>query len=85
VNGLHWRKTAVGDWTAYADRRRYRVRRVNGFNPPAGPWFWVYVNGVRYTPTGHYEDAVSFPTAIKARRFAERLFTGRTTDVHATS
>jgi hypothetical protein len=35
--------------------------------------FWVYVGGSRYTPTGSIEDAVSFPTGLEARKFADTL------------
>jgi len=70
---MHWLKAPSGDLSALDGTTRYRIRRVNGFKAGAGPWFWLYVNGARHTPTGSYEDAVSFSSAASARRYAEKL------------
>lgn len=36
------------------------------------PMFWLYRDGSRFTPTGRYNDAVSFTTAAEAKAFVER-------------
>ncbi len=54
----------------------FRIRGPLGFKVLAGRKvgvFWLYRNGSRYTPTGHYADAVMFPTALQAKQFAESL------------
>jgi hypothetical protein len=35
------------------------------------PMFWLYRDNQRYTPTGRFDDAVSFPTAREAKAYAE--------------
>ena len=55
-----WTKTATG-WV----RGSWRIK-----GPIMGkPMFWLYRNGLRYTPTGKFDDAVSFATAAAAKQF----------------
>lgn len=59
-------------WTRSLDGWVKGNARVRG--PIMGSeMFWVYVGGSRYTPTGSIEDAVSFPTGLEARKFADTL------------
>jgi hypothetical protein len=61
---IGWRRSLDG-WTK-------DVARVRG--PIMGKdMFWVYINGSRYTPTGHFEDAVSFATGAAARAYADEI------------
>jgi hypothetical protein len=75
---MTWLITTQGGLTALVGRTHYRIRRVNGFRRGAPPLWWLYVGGSRYTPTGRFEDAVSFATIDKARHYAEALVDGRT-------
>ena len=62
---MRWTKSfdgwVSGDW---------KVRRAPSFNRPL---FWLYYRHARFTPTGRYDDAVSFPTAAAAKDFARAM------------
>lgn len=60
---MKWRKRAVGGWIT--DDGRWVIR---------GPIFgkklyWVYLYGVRYSPTGGYDKSVSFDSLETAKRY----------------
>ena len=60
-----WIKTPFGFVGIDEQGTRWSVR-----GPILGnPMWWLYRDGNRYTPTGHYDDAVSFPTAKAAKAF----------------
>ena len=63
---MKWRRTATG-WVSTDGR--WRVR-----GPIMGQkMFWLYRVGFgRFTPTGRYEDVVSFPTAAQAKAATPR-------------
>lgn len=67
-----WLKTFNG-FVGDSPHGRYMVR---------GPIFgkacwWLYLNSSRFTPTGRFEDALSFPTAAAAKRYVEGRTPGR--------
>jgi hypothetical protein len=70
---MKWRRTAMGGWIT--EDGRWGIR-----GPIFGKaMFWVYwrsadaLSASRYTPTGKYDDAVSFPTAAAAKEFVEKI------------
>ena len=59
---MKWSKTATG-WTAHDGLCRWTIR-----GPIMGkPMFWLYRDGSRFTPTGRYDDVVSFTTVREAK------------------
>lgn len=64
---MKWTRTATGGWTAHDGTCRWTVR-----GPIMGkPMFWLYRDGCRFTPTGRYDNVVSFRTAQDAKNKAE--------------
>lgn len=69
---LTWRKTATGNWLS--SDNRWLIRKFNGSRACL---YWIYWHipstgcGGRYTPTGKYEDCVSFLSVPKAKAFCE--------------
>lgn len=64
-----WRLPRAGSGGWLSQDGRWTVR-----GPIMGkPMFWLYVDGRRYTPSGRYEDAVSFKSAAAAKRFVVDL------------
>lgn len=60
---MKWTKTSTG-WTANDGIARWTIR-----GPIIGiSMFWLYRNGSRFTPTGRYDDVVSFTTTREAQR-----------------
>lgn len=58
-----WRRAANGDWIACDGAWRIR-------GPMMGRrMYWLYRNGTRVTPTGRFEDAVSFTTSSAAKGY----------------
>lgn len=65
---MNWNRGATGDWVSEDGKWRVRGPIMSR------PMYWLYAVGVgRYTPTGKYEDAVSFVSATKAKRYAEQI------------
>jgi hypothetical protein len=63
---VKWTQTATGGWTSHDGLCRWTIR-----GPIMGkPMFWLYRDGARFTPSGRYDDVVSFTTARKAKAFA---------------
>jgi hypothetical protein len=64
-----WTKGVMGreHWNGWTVRRAPSFRVENG---QVTRLYWLYRNGSRYTPTGRYDDAVSFPSAPAARAYA---------------
>jgi hypothetical protein len=66
----NWLRGPMGEsWNRWTVRRAPSFKIVNGRTTRR---FWLYHNGLRYTPTGRFEDAVSFASATAAKRYAER-------------
>ena len=64
-----WRRIPIGDSLWDDGVSSWRVR---------GPmWglrmFWLYHDGLRYTPTGLFRDAMSFRTRRAAKAFADKI------------
>ncbi len=60
---MKWTRTATAGWTMHDGVSRWTIR-----GPIMGkPMFWLYRDNTRFTPTGRYDDVVSFKTAREAR------------------
>jgi hypothetical protein len=67
VNRTIWKRRAVGGWIT-ADGQ-WTIR-----GPIMGkPMYWLYFKNGRYTPTGHYNEVVSFTTVSQAKAFVSDL------------
>lgn len=72
---VEWRKDCMGGWITVDGRWRLRV--APSFRLPC---WWLYgprprltVSASRYTPTGRYEDAVSFLSVKAGKEFVKNL------------
>lgn len=64
-----WTKSIDG----WCNDAGWKIRQVNGYNGTrATKLYWVYTpEHVRFTPTGHYDDAVSFQCVRSAKKYIE--------------
>jgi hypothetical protein len=66
---ITWRKSLDGLIAVDGRGDRWRIQGPI----MAKAMFWVRRNGHRYTPTGKYDDAVSFKTVKEAKGFVDQL------------
>jgi hypothetical protein len=69
---IKWITGALGNFVALFGGVRWTIRQVT-FSAIGHRLFWVYRNGTRYTPTGKYDDAVSFDTLREAKEFVAKM------------
>ena len=70
---MNWVKRAVGG--IVSEDGKWAIRTVTLSTVVIGhPVYWLYQVGVgRYTPTGDYDDVVSFNTCKAAKQYAEKI------------
>lgn len=66
-----WKRRAVGGWITTDGKWSIRGPIMSK------PMFWVYHGNERFTPTGKYDDSVSFKTVAQAKRFIEGKYENR--------
>lgn len=67
---INWLAGPLGNFGAIIFGDRWTIRQIT-FSALGRRTFWVYKNGSRYTPTGKYDDAVSFETLEAAKQLIE--------------
>lgn len=68
MTSITWQTNPVGDYLS--NDGRWRLRKVS-FGRGAGhpTRYWLYRDGSRFTPTGAFDDGLSFVSLVKAKRF----------------
>lgn len=69
-----WVRTSTGDLLSADGRWRVRQApcfRVGKATGKVMRFWWLYHRGQRFTPTGRFNDAVSFCTPLAAKLFAQ--------------